>query len=117
MSLLSVMLAALLALPWWITRAMNSLRDELSAKIDVTNARIDQQRIELTAMIDKQRLELTAMIDRQRIELTAQIDALGKEVAVVKTDVAVLKTDTAWLRERTARIETRLPEVPVPAGD
>lgn len=92
MSLLSVMLAALLAMPWWITRAMNSLRDELSAKIDATNARIDQQRIELTTMIDQQRIELAAMID-----------ALGKEVVA--------------LRERTARIETRLPEVPVPAGD
>lgn len=102
-SLLSVMLAALLAMPWWITRAMNSLRDELSAKIDATNARIDQQRIELTAMIDHQRIELTAQIDKQRIELTAMIDALAKEVAA--------------LRERTARIETRLPEVPVPAGD
>lgn len=98
MSLLSVVLAALLAMPWWVTKAMNSLRDELSAKIDATNARIDQQRLELTAMIDK-----------QRVELTAQINALGKEVAGLKDDVAAL-------RERMARIEARLPEASVPAS-
>lgn len=98
MSLLSVVLAALLAMPWWVTKAMNSLRDELSAKIDATNARIDQQRLELTAMIDK-----------QRVELTAQINALGKEVAGLKDDMAAL-------RERMARIEARLPEASVPAS-
>lgn len=98
MSLLSVVLAALLAMPWWVTKAMNSLRDELSAKIDATNARIDQQRLELTAMIDK-----------QRVELTAQINALGKEVAGLKDDVAAL-------RERMARIEARLPETSVPSS-
>lgn len=99
MSLLSVVLAALLAMPWWVTKAMNSLRDELSAKIDATNARIDQQRLELTAMIDK-----------QRVELTAQINALGKEVAGLKDDVAAL-------RERMDRVEARLPEAPASAAD
>ena len=109
-SLLSVVLAALLAMPFWMTRSINSLRDNLSAKIDATNDRIDQQRIELSAQInatnnriDKQRIELTAHIDEQRTELSAQIDALSRDVT--------------GLRERMARIETRLPEAPVPAGN
>lgn len=33
MSLLSVVLAALVAMPWWVTKLMNTFRAELSAQI------------------------------------------------------------------------------------
>lgn len=126
-SLLSVMLAALLAMPWWITKAMTSLRDGLSAKMDTTNARIDQQRLEFTAGIADQRRELSAQIGA----LSKDVAELGIEVAVLKNDVAVLKKDVAGLKndvaglqkdmtglhERMDRVEARLPEPPAPAAD
>lgn len=134
MSLLSVVLAALLAMPWWVTKAMNSLRDELSAKIDATNARIDQQRLEITAIIADQRRELSAQIGA----LSKDMAGLGIEVAVLKNDVAGLKEDVAVLQkdvtglkndvavlqkdmtglhERMDRVEARLPEAPASAAD
>lgn len=93
-SLLSVMLAAFLAMPWWVTKLVNSLRDELSAKMDATNARIDQQR-----------LEFTAGIADQRRELSAQIGALSKDVAELGIEVAVLKNDVAGLKEDVAVLQ------------
>ena len=134
MSLLSVMLAAFLAMPWWVTKLMNSLRDELSAKMDATNARIDQQRLEFATMIADQRRDLSAQIGA----LSKNVAGVGIEVAVLKNDVTRLKEDVAVLQkdvagltndvtvlqkdmtrmhERMDRIEARLPEPPAPAAD
>lgn len=140
-SLLSVVLAAFLAMPWWFTKLMNSLRDELSAKMDFTNARIDQQRLEFTSMIADQRRELSAQIgalsenvaelgikvavlQNDVAGLKEDVAALQKDMTGLKADAAVLKNDVAGLKkdmtrlhERMDRIEARLPEAPAPAAD
>ena len=40
-SLLSAILAALLAMPWWFFRMLDSLRKDLTAKIEESHAKID----------------------------------------------------------------------------
>ena len=134
MSLLSVMLAAFLAMPWWVTKLMNSLRDELSKKMDTTNARIDQQRLEFTAGIADQRRELSAQIGalskdvakwgievavlkKDVARLKDDVVVLQKDMTGLKNDVAVLQKDMTGLHERMDRIEARLPEPPAPAAD
>lgn len=82
-SLLSVVLAALLAMPWWIFRMMDSLRKEFTAKIDGLEAKIDG----LEARTDAKLADLEA-------KLSAKIDGLGHDVAK--------------LSERVARIEGHL---------
>ena len=86
-TLLSVVLAALLAMPWWIFRMMDSLRKELTAKIDGLEARTDAKFADLEARTDAKFADLEA-------KLSAKIDGLGHDVAK--------------LSERVARIEGRL---------
>ena len=86
-TLLSVVLAALLAMPWWIFRMMDSLRKELSAKIDGLEARTDAKFADLEARTDAKFADLEA-------KLSAKIDRLGHDVAK--------------LSERVARIEGHL---------
>ena len=69
-TLLSVVLAALLAMPWWIFRMMDSLRKELTAKIDGLEAKTDAKFADLEA------------------KLTAKIDGLGHDVAKLSERVA-----------------------------
>lgn len=69
-TLLSAILATLLAMPWVIFRMVDSLRKELIAKIDGFEAR-------LTAKFDRLEAKLTAKIDGLEARLTAKIDEAG----------------------------------------
>ena len=97
-TLLSVVLAALLAMPWWIFRMMDSLRKELTAKIDGLEARTDAKfadlEAKLTAKIDGLEARTDAKFADLEAKLTAKIDGLGHDVAK--------------LSERVARIEGHL---------
>ncbi len=97
-TLLSVVLAALLAMPWWIFRMMDSLRKELTAKIDGLEARTDAKFAELKAKLTDKIDGLEARTDAKladlEAKLSAKIDGLGHDVAK--------------LSERVARIEGHL---------
>lgn len=93
-TLLSVVLAALLAMPWWIFRMMDSLRKELTAKIDGLEARNNAKFAELEAKIDGLEAKTDAKFADLEAKLSAKIDGLGHDVAK--------------LSERVARIEGHL---------
>ena len=97
-TLLSVVLAALLAMPWWIFRMMDSLRKELTAKIDGLEARTDAKFADLEAKLTDKIDGLEARTDAKfadlEAKLSAKIDGLGHDVAK--------------LSERVARIEGHL---------
>ena len=63
MTLLSVVLAALLAMPWWIFRMMDSLRKELTGKIEESEAKLTNKIDALQASTDAKFADLEARID------------------------------------------------------
>lgn len=97
-SLLSVILATLLAMPWVIFRMVDSVRKELTAKIDGFEARLNNKfdglGARLTDKFDGLEARLTNKFDGLEARLTDKIDGLGHDVAK--------------LSERVARIEGHL---------
>lgn len=104
-TLLSVVLAALLAMPWWIFRMLDSLRKELTAKIDGLEARTDAK----FADIDTKFADLEARIDAKFADFEARTDAKFADLeAKLSAKIDGLGHDVAKLSERVARIEGHL---------
>lgn len=124
-SLLSVVLAALLAMPWWIFRMMDSLRKELTGKIEESHAKIDA----LQASTDAKFADLETRTDAKfadlEAKLTARIDMLeagtNARFADLETKLTSkidgLRSDITKLSERVARIEGYLFGIEPPAPD
>ena len=112
MSLLSVMLAAFVAMPWWVTKLMNSFRAELSAQIGALSKDVAGVGTEVAVLKN----DVTRLKDDVAV-LQKDMTGLKDDMAVLKNDVAVLQKDMTGLHERMDRVEARLPEPPAPAAD
>lgn len=113
-TLLSVVLAALLAMPWWIFRMMDSLRKELTGKIEESDAKTAAKFADLETRTDAKLADLEA-------KLTARIDRLeagtNARFADLETQLNGLRSDVTKLSERVARIEGYLFGIEPPAPD
>ena len=115
-TLLSVVLAALLAMPWWIFRMMDSLRKELTAKIDALDTKLTGKIEELETQTDGKFADLETRTDAKfadlEAKLTARIDRFeaGTNVRFTEfgTQLNGLRSDMTKLSERVARIEGHL---------
>lgn len=113
-SLLSAILAALLAMPWWFFRMLDSLRKDLTAKIEESHAKPADKIDALETRTDAKNADLGA-------KLTARIDRLEAgfniRFAEFETQLNGLRSDIAKLSERVARIEGYLFGIEPPAQD
>lgn len=113
-TLLSVVLAALLAMPWWIFRMMDSLRKELTGKIEESDAKTAAKFADLETRTDAKLADLEA-------KLTARIDRLeagtNARFADLETQLNGLRSDVTKLSERVARIEGYLFGIEPPDPD
>lgn len=124
-SLLSVVLAALLAMPWWIFRMMDSLRKELTGKIEESDAKLAARIDRLEAKTDAKFADLETRTDAKfadlEAKLTARIDRLeagfNVRFAEFETQLNGLRSDVTKLSERVARIEGYLFGIEPPAPD
>ena len=124
-SLLSAILATLLVMPWWFFRMLDSLRKDLIAKIEEseaktaakfadletrTDAKFADLEAKLTARIDRLEAGTDAKFANLETKLTSKIDGLRREVTELSERVTKLS-------ERVARIEGYLFGIEPPAQD
>ena len=117
-SLLSAILAALLAMPWWFSRMLDSLRKDLTSKIEESHAKPADKIDALETRTDAKNADLGA-------KLTARIDRLEAGTNVRFADLETkltgkidgLRSDVTKLGERVARIEGYLFGIEPPAPD
>ena len=120
-SLLSVTLAALLAMPWWIFRMMDSLRKELTGKIEESDAKTDAKFAVLETKLTNLETKTDAKFADLEAKLTARIDRLEAgfniRFAEFETQLNGLRSDITKLSERVARLEGYLFGIEPPAQD
>ena len=131
-TLLSVVLAALLAMPWWIFRMMDSLRKELTGKIEESDAKtaakfadLEAKLTDLETRTDAKLADLETRTDAKfadlEAKLTARIDRLEAGFNIrfteFETQLNGLRSDITKLSERVARIEGYLFGIEPPAPD
>ena len=86
---------------------MESVRAELSKKIEETNKRIDSVHAELSAKIDS----LNRRIDETTIETNKRIDQLTFQVGKIAQEMERIRTEETIARDlltRVARLEKRV---------
>ena len=124
-SLLSVILAALLAMPWWIFRMMDSLRKELTSKIEESDAKTDAKFANLETKLTNLETKTDAKLADLEAKLTARIDRLeaGTDAKFANLETKLtskidgLRREVTKLSERVARIEGYLFGIEPPAPD
>jgi hypothetical protein len=73
------------------TQRMDTLRADLSTRIDGANSRTDLVRSELSDKVDGLRVELSGKVDGLRVELTDKIDGVRGELTGIRKSVSSAK--------------------------
>ena len=103
-SLLGAVFLVMIGFAWRVPRAIQKSADEINARIDVTNAKIDTTAAQLNTKIDTTAVQLNAKIDTTAAQLNTKIDTEAAQLnAKIDTTNAIL----ADLRERVAYLEGR----------
>ena len=90
-SLLGAVFLVMTGFAWRVPRAIQKSADEINARIDATNAKIDTTAAQLNAKVDTEAAQLNAKIDIEAAQLNAKIDTTNAILADLRERVAYLE--------------------------